>query len=149
MVLGMSSDPKKLFWFYIRRIYRAYVYRKIVQFLTAGYSFTVYTSSVNLSNVNRKYFLGSLDISKETSNNFSIGLTEDFSRNSGNISDCRALSQFETVTSSRKKAIVILWYAQACRIGPLQIHNNLQNSLAIPNKHGIFSFKNRVVAVRS
>ena len=30
------------------------------------------------------------------------------------------------------------WYAQAWRIRPLQIHNNFQNPLAIPNKHRIF-----------
>ena len=33
---------------------------------------------------------------------------------------------------------MILWYAQACRIRPLQIHNNFRNRLAIPNKHRIF-----------
>ena len=45
-----------------------------------------------------------------------MGLIEDFSRNSVNISDCQAFSLFETVTGSRTKTIVILWYAQACRI---------------------------------
>ena len=68
----------------------------------------------------------------------SIGLIEDFSRNSVNISDCH-IYLFETVTCSRIKTIVILWYAQACRIRPLQIPNNFQNRLAIPNKQRIFS----------
>ena len=53
-------------------------------------NFTVYTSSVNSST---KYFLGSLGIC----------LIEDFSRNSVNISDCRAFTLFETVTGSRIK----------------------------------------------
>ena len=71
-----------------------------------------YTSSVNSSNVKTKYYLGSLDISKETPNT----LIEDFSRDSGNIFDCRAFSLFETLTGSRIKTNVILWQAQACRI---------------------------------
>ena len=54
----------------------------------------------------------------------SIDLIEDFSRNSVNISDCRAFSLFETVTGSGLKTVVILWYTQACRFRPLQIQNN-------------------------
>ena len=40
----------------------------------------------------------------------SIGLIEDFSRNSVNISDCRAFSLFETVTGSRIKTNVPWFY---------------------------------------
>ena len=57
-----------------------------------------------------KFGKGSLEISKETVNNFNVGLVEDFSRNSVNISDCRAFSLFETVTRNRIKTNVILWY---------------------------------------
>ena len=64
---------------------------------------------------------------------------EAFCENSVNNFDCRACSLFETVASSRIKTIAILWYAQAWRIRPLQIHNNFQNPLDIPNKHRIFS----------
>ena len=85
-----------------------------------------------------KIILGWLDISTETPNTL-VGLIEDFSQNSVNISDCRALSLFQTVTGSRIKTIVILWYAHACRILPLLIHNNFYDRLAIPNKHRIFS----------
>ena len=58
----------------------------------------------------RKYYLGSLEISKETANNFNVGLVEDFSRNSVNISDCGAFSLFKTVTRNRITTNVILWY---------------------------------------
>ena len=33
---------------------------------------------------------------------------------------------FETVTGSRMNTIVILWYVQAFRIHPLQIHDNFR-----------------------
>ena len=65
--------------------------------------------SPNSSNVNPKYFLGLLDISKETPNTvLLIGLIEDFSRNSVNFSDCRTFSLFEAVTSSLTNACVLL-----------------------------------------
>ena len=61
--------------------------------------------SPNSSNVKPKYFLGSLDISKETPNTFNkLALIEDFSRNSVNISDCRTLSLYEAVTGSLANA---------------------------------------------
>ena len=70
---------------------------------------------------------------------FSIRFNEAFCGNSVNNFDCRAFSLFETVAGNRMKTIAILWYAQAWRIRPPQIHNNFQNCLAIPNKHRIFS----------
>ena len=69
-----------------------------------------------------------------------IGLIEDFSRNSVNISDCRAFSLFETVTGSRiYKDHCDFVVCTSFRIRPLQIHNNFQNHLAIPNKHNASS----------
>ena len=54
----------------------------------------------------------------------SICFYETFCGNSVNNFDCRAFSLFETVTGSRNKTLAILWYAQAWRIRPLQIHTN-------------------------
>ena len=54
----------------------------------------------------------------------SIRFDETFCGNLVNNFDCRALSLFQTVPGSRIKTHVILCYAQAWRIHPLQIHNN-------------------------
>ena len=61
--------------------------------------------------------------------------------NSVNISDCRAFTESiwdRDRQSDKNQCAVILWYAQACRIRPLQIQDNFRNRLAIPNKHRIF-----------
>ena len=63
----------------------------------------VYTSAVNWSNVKPKYFLGSLNNSKETPNSFNRfdwGFQSEF----GDISDCREFSLFETKTGMHKLA---------------------------------------------
>ena len=118
------------------------------QFLTAGHSvylrpwpavpqlvvsitkqffavYTTHTSSINWSNVKPKYFLGSLDISKETPNTFSRSVWG-FQSEFGEYFWLPGFCLLETVTGSRIKTIVISWYAQACRIRPLQIHNNFR-----------------------
>ena len=65
--------------------------------------------------------------------------------------DGRAFSLFETVavTGSRIKTLALLWYAQAWRIRPLQIHNNFSNGLAVPNKHRIFTLGSKETFCRN
>ena len=79
----------------------------------------------------------------------SIHFDETFCENSVDNSDCRTFGLFETVVSSRIKTTVILWYAQAWRIHPLQIHNNFQNRLAILNNHRIFSLGSKEAFCRN
>ena len=53
-----------------------------------------------------------------------------FRGNSVNKFDCQAFSLFETVTrGSQRETVAILWYAQAWRIHPQQIHNIFLESL--------------------
>ena len=79
----------------------------------------------------------------------SIHFDKTFCEYSVNNSDCQAFSLFETVAGSRIKTIVILWYAQAWRIHPLQIHSNFQNRLAILNNHRIFSLGSKEAFCRN
>ena len=71
---------------------------------------------------------------------FPAAVRERSPRSSPELSE-HLLSLFETVTGSRIKTNVPWFYGMhwACRIRPLQIHDNFRNRLAIPNKHLIFS----------
>ena len=69
--------------------------------------------------------------------------------NSVNKFDCRAFSLFETMTrGSQIETVAILWYAQAWRIRPQQIHNNFLESLGYSKQRWylLIRFKSRFLS---